>query len=189
MGDDILIYEPTERFSSTNILYRNHFRFHIEALPDLTFFAQSVVLPSILSSAVKRATPFATVQEVGDHLEYGTFDVNYRIDAQFKAYTSLLWWLQGYGFPHSYEEVKQFRETRSKRIANPRPIVREVEKTSAILYILEPDTEKSIVEIQFSDVFPVSLGQLDFVTTSTDAAELTTVVTFRCTVFDVVPTL
>jgi hypothetical protein len=187
MPDDILTYEPTERFDSTNVLYGNHFRFVIEALPDLTFFAQSIQLPSVIATAVNRATPFTQVREVGDHLTYSSFDVSYLIDASFKTYTSVLWWLQGYGFPHSYDEVKAFRETRSERIAIPRPVARDLEKTNATLYILQPDTEKIIVEIQFTDLFPTTLGQLDFKTTDSEAPQLLTTATFNCTMFDVVP--
>lgn len=187
MPDDILTYEPTACFDNANGLYGNHFRFVIEALPDLTFFAQGVNLPSIIATAVNRPTPFIQVKEVGDHLTYSTFDVSYMIDASFKTYTSLLWWLQGYGFPHSYEDVRAFRETRAKRIAIPRPHVHDLEKTRATLYILQPDTDQIIVEVQFLDVFPTALGQLDFTTIDSEAPLLKATATFACTMFDVVP--
>lgn len=184
---DLLTYEPTQRFDTQNGLYGNHFKFVIEALPDISFFAQTVTLPSVMSSSPGRPNPFTKIKEVGDHLEYGTLTVNYLIDAHFKTYSSLLWWVQGYGFPHSYDEVKLFREARARRLPYPHIQTRNIEKTMAVLYVLEPDTERVIVEIQFTDVFPIQLGEFEFASTYTDPPLLTCTANFAYTVFDVVP--
>jgi hypothetical protein len=180
-------YEPTTRFTNVNQLLGNHFRFQLEALPDLTQFAQSITIPSVISGAVPRATPLTRIQETGDTLAFGSLTVSYIIDNGFKSYTSLFWWMKGYGFPHTNEEVENFRQIRASRIATPRPLVRDLEKTNATLWILEPDTERALVEIRFSDVFPTTLGELSFSTTDGDAPNLATSATFACTEFDVFP--
>lgn len=178
-------YNPSDRFKSTNGLLTNHFRFQLEALPDLTYFAQSVTIPSVTASSIPRATPLTRIKEAGDSLSYGSINVSYLVDAAFKSYSSLYWWMKGYGFPHSNQEVVNFRELRAKRLPTPRPIVRELEKTSAALYILEPDTERILVEFRMSDVFPVALSELSFDATTTDAQSLVTTATFDITEFDV----
>ena len=179
-------YDPSTRFEHQNGLYGNHFRFVLEALPDLTFFAQTITVPSITVPTVQRPNPFTKIQEVGDHLEYGGFTVSYLIDASFKAYSSLYWWIKGYGFPHSYDEVKAFREARAKRVGMPRPQVKDLEKTRATLFILQPYTEAIVAEIQYMDVFPTALGDLEFSATDNDAPILKTTVTFACTAFELV---
>jgi hypothetical protein len=187
MAETPLTYNPTERFDNTNWLFGNHFKFAIQALPDLTFFAQSIQVPSITTQSIKRGTPFVAIKEVADHLTYASFEVNYLIDSQMKTYTSLLWWLQGYGFPHSYQEVVDFRALRAQRLAHPVTQVREVEKTHGLLTILQPDTDKIIAEIHYLDMFPTALSALEFNTTDPDAPALRATVTFDCTLFDVVP--
>lgn len=181
-------YEPTNYFEQQNGLYGNHFRFVLEALPDLTFFAQAITVPSINSGPVNRPTPFTSIREVGDHLNYSNFTVSYLIDGAFKTYSSLYWWLKGYGFPHSYDEVKAFRETRAKRTAMPSPQVKDLEKTQATLYVLQPDTEKIIAEFQFIDVVPTGLSDIQFGTMESDAPVLKATVTFECTAFELVLT-
>jgi hypothetical protein len=181
-------YEPSTRFEQQNGLYGNHFRFTLEALPDLTFFAQAITIPSITSGPVNRATPFTSIREVGDHLNYSNFTVSYLIDGAFKTYSSLYWWLKGYGFPHSYDEVLSFRETRAKRVAMPNPQVKDLEKTSASLLVLQPDTEKIIAEFQFIDVVPTGLSDLQFGTMEHDAPVLKATVTFECTAFELMLT-
>jgi len=183
MPDTPLTYTASQRQESTGGILGNHFKFDIEALPDLSFFVQSVTLPSLTSTTVERANPFASIHEVGDHLVHSPIQVTYLIDAAFQTYRSLLWWMQGYGFPHSYDEVKEFREARAKQVPSPRARARELEKTNATLMILQPDTDKIIAEIHFIDVFPTSLGELAFATTDADAPLLTTMATFACTTF------
>jgi len=179
-------YTPTSRFTNTNGLYGNHFRFTLQALPDLTYFAQSVQVPALTIPTTKRGTPFTQIAEVGDHIQYGPITVSYQIDAQFKTYQSLYWWLKGYGFPHSYDEVRDFRELRAKNLPQPRAMTKDIEKTTAVLHILQPDTEKPLVEFVFTDVFPTSLSELQFTTTADDATQLFTIATFEFTEFELV---
>jgi hypothetical protein len=178
-------YEPTARPQSVSTLLNNHFKFVIEALPDLTFFAQSIQLPAVVGNIVDRPNPFRMIKEVADHLKYNDFDVSYKVDNAFKTYYSLYWWMCGYGFPRSYEEVEAFREIRKSRIANPRPIIREIEKTSAALYILQPDTNSTLVTVRYEDVFPVALGELQFESTDNEPVEVKCRVTFACNGFDI----
>ena len=181
-------YVPTVRFDNTNGLSGTHFRFNVGALPDLSFFVQSVAVPTLTIASVNRVNPFIDIREVGDHIAVGGIEVHYLVDSTFKTYSSLYWWIKGYGFPKSYDEVRDFRAARTARLAIPSPKIHDLEKTNATLQILQPDTEQIIVELQFLDVFPTTLGGLEFATTSpdADAALLKTMVTFSCTTFDVV---
>jgi len=179
-------YDPTARFNNVQELYDNHFRFSIEALPDLGQYCQSVSVPGVASASIARANPFSKIQEVGDHLDFGTFNITFKVDAQLKNYTSLFWWMKGYGFPHSYDEVSDFRAKRQRQltVARGRPIARDMEKTTAVLYILQPDTEIALMEYHYTDVFPVGLSSLDFTTTSTEVTIIRCTATFALTDFD-----
>ena len=179
-------YDPSEWFENTNTLYNNHFRFALEGLPDLTFYVQSVAVPNVASSHVEMPTPFTRIATPGDALKYASLEVSYLIDAELKNYFSLFCWLKGYGFPHSYEEVLAFKEARMRQLPMPRPSIADMFKTTAVLSVLQPDTERILAEFQFIDVFPVSLGELRFETTSGDANQLTSTATFAYTAFDVV---
>lgn len=187
MQDEYPQYEPTRRFDNTNVLYGNHYRFVLHGLPDFTFFVQSFVLPSVTAQVVDRPNPYAKIREVADTLTYGSLSLSFLIDAQFKTYSSLYWWMTGYGFPHSYDEIKEFRETRLAQMGTRYSRPNELEKTTATLSILQPDTEKAIVEITFSDVFPISLGEMTFSTTDGEPPQLTCQAQFTCTEFEVRP--
>lgn len=178
------IYEPSVLQQNTNGLYANHFRFRIERLPDLSFFLQSVRTPSVSSQQVLQTTPFSTIHHTGDHLEYSTFDVTYVVDARMKNYFSLYYWMKGYGFPHSFDEVVAFREAELKRIGNYRARPGEIERTTGLLAILTPDTGQVVAEFQLEDIFPTELTPLTFETTTAEAPLLVTTATFSCSNFE-----
>jgi hypothetical protein len=179
-------YEPTRSHQTTNTLYGNHYRFAIERLPDLTFFVQSVSSPSVTGAVAGQANPFSIINHPGERLTYGQFTVTYLVDASFKTYFSLYYWMKGYGFPHNFDEVKRFR---AKQLSNNRvspqaqPI--DLEKTTATISILTPDTASIVAKIDIEEVFPVELSSLDFTSTNTDSPVLTTTATFSCSTFDV----
>lgn len=179
-------YDPTRSHQETNTLYGNHYRFAIERLPDLTFFVQSVSTPNVSGAVAGQTNPFAVINHPGERLSYGTFTVTYMVDATFKTYFSLYYWMKGYGFPHDFDEVKRFR---AKQLANDRvspqaqPI--DLEKTTALITILTPDTAGIVAEINITDVFPTELTGLELASTNTDAPVLTTTATFSCSTFDV----
>jgi hypothetical protein len=94
--------------------------------------------------------------------------------------------MKGYGFPHNFDEVKRFR---AKQLTNnrvgPRARPIDLEKTTASISILTPDTASIVAEINIEEVFPIALSSLDFTSTDSDSAILTTTATFSCSTFDV----
>lgn len=183
---DFQPYVPSPRFNDVAALYGNHFRFALNDLPDLTFFCQQIVLPDVSAGAPQRGNPFTLIPEVGDHLNFSALNCTYLVDSKFLSYYSLFYWMRGYGFPRSFEDIGNFETDRKRRIGNPIPKKREIQKTSATLSVLRPDTDGVISQINFLDVFPVQLGQMSFTTTEGDAPLLTCQVTFRYTDFEVV---
>ena len=179
-------YDPTRSHQTTNTLYGNHYRFAIERLPDLTFFVQSVSSPTFSGSAQTQETPFAFAHHPTSRLNYGDISVTYLVDASFKTYFSLYYWMRGYGFPHDFDEVKRFRAKQlSNDYVSPHAQPIDLEKTTALITILTPDTASIVAEINIDDVFPTELTGLDLTSTNTEAPVLTTTATFSCSTFDV----
>lgn len=178
-------YTPSLTQQSTNGLYGNHFRFSIARLPDLSFFVQSARVPLVSSTPVLQTTPFSTIKQAGDHLTYSSFDVTYLVDARLRNYFSLYYWMKGYGFPHSFDEVVQFRETQLNQMGNFRARASEIERTTGLLHVLTPDTGSIVAEIHFEDIFPTGLSQLSFDSTIAQPTMMVTTASFACSTFDV----
>ena len=178
-------YEPSKRFDNVATLFGNHYRLVLDALPDLTFFVQSFTMPTVSAAVVQRPNPFTTIPEVADHLTFDTFKVSYLVDNNFKTYFSLFYWLKGYGFPTSYQDILDFETARKTHIPNPRPRPREIQKTNATLTILQPDNDTPVADVFFYDVFPTAIGEMQFESVDSEPTLLKTNATFYYTDFNI----
>jgi len=178
-------YQPTKRFENQNLLYGNHFRFNMEALPDLSFYAQDCTVPMLSVPPAKTPNPFTVIPQVGDHIEFGTFEVVFLVDAQFKTYFSLYYWLRGYAFPHSYDDLQGFARFRRQQLGNPHPAQPDIFKTHGVVLLLKPDTDTTLAEIEFTDIFPTALSGFRLTTTASEPPQVSVTATFAYTTFDI----
>lgn len=179
------LYSPTLLHTDTNGLYLNHFKFRLHRFPDLTFFVQSLRLPGVTADPVQQPTPFVRVPIPGDHLRFGNLELTYLVDAKFQTYFSLYYWMRGYGYPTSFEDVERFRAQEAARGPMARPTPKDLERSDALVSIVTPDTGSTIAEFHLHDVFPTEVGGLSFEATPTDTAPLVGTASFACSTFDV----
>ena len=140
---------------------------------------------SVSTGLALQTNPFSTIHHPGDRLSYGTFEVTYLIDAKFKNYFSLYYWMKGFGFPHDFEEVTRFRTTQRTLVGNVRANPIDLEKTRATMRVLLPDTSAIVAEVLMEEVFPYEMSAVQFTSTDADAPVLTTTCTFSCSSFEV----
>jgi hypothetical protein len=178
-------YTPSEFQQTQNTLYANHFKFEIERLPDLSFFVQKVSIPNVDLGVATQPNPFHAIHHPGTQLTYGSVEVTYLIDAKFKNYFSLYYWMKGVGFPHNFEEVENFRAQQLTLQGNPRAHAVDLEKTRGTLIILQPDTGAIVAEILLEELFPMGMSAVEFSTSESDSPILTTTCTFSCSSFEV----
>jgi hypothetical protein len=160
--------------TNLNPLSPNGFNFAITKLPDLTFFAQQVNLPGLTFGDPMQANPFASVAIPGDHITYDTLNVQYIIDSELKNYLGIYNWLIALGFPQSYTQYTNFVDAASANTYS------ELAKnySDATLQILTP-TNGVAANIQFVDLFPMSLDSMIFNSTNNDVQYLIGNATFR----------
>ncbi len=178
-------YTPSARFNNVQYLYTNHFRFVIRDMPDLTQFVTGFVLPSVACPAVgTHINPFVAEPNIGDHMIFEPFNVQFIVDAKFLSYFSLFHWMTGTAFPTGYEDIGNFTDWRKPQLPQINPRSVDIFKTSATLTLLTPDTDAPIIEIEFEDCFPTALGELSFSTTQGDTMHMTCMASFTYTRFE-----
>lgn len=77
-----------------NLANANRFRLYIQKLPEVDFFAQRVVLPSITINSVEEPTntPF-WVPLPGDEVRFGDFNVEFQLDENYVNLIKLQTWI------------------------------------------------------------------------------------------------
>ena len=169
------------------------FKFGIHQLPKVEFFTVSASVPSISADTVTQPTPFKDIPIVGEKLTYENLSITFQIDEYLENYISLHNWMKGIGFPTNRQEFRTFRDVTSNTPASGKtPPVDLVGKSvpdralysDAYLMVLS-NKNNPIVEINFQNIFPISLGALDFTQTVTDVEYMTVTAEFAYQIYEI----
>ena len=129
------------------------FKFEIDALPNTSFFIQTVNLPGIALEGATIATP--QLQNFSRHtgiITYEPLSITFMIDEYLKNWQEIFEWMIG-------EENKY---------------------TSAVLTILSSSMNPTL-EVHFKEIFPTSLSAIPFDSTTTDPVYQIGTVSFNYT--------
>ena len=143
----------TEQPKNINPLADVQFKFDVAALPNTSFFIQTVNLPGITLEAQTMATP--QLQNFSRHtgiITYEALDVTFMIDEYLKNWQEVYEWMIG--------DVSKY--------------------TSAVLTIVSSSMNPTM-EIHFKDIFPTSLSAISFDSTTTDPVYQVATVSFNYT--------
>ena len=173
------------------------FKFGIAQLPKVEFFTTAANLPGITMVDSIFPTPFKDVPVMGEKLTYENLEITFIVDEFLENYRELHEWLTGIGFPKDRKQFKDFRSNTSNTgSASPTPVqdVGKVGKTvpdaamfsDATLTILS-NKNNPIIEVRFSNIYPVSLGALEFNQGATDVEYLTTTADFTYQLYEIFP--
>ena len=173
------------------------FKFSINQLPKVEFFTTAANIPDITLADVVIPTPFKPIPVMGQNLTYGNLSLSFIVDEFLENYRELHEWLTGIGFPKDRKQFKDFRSNISNTgtaSATPVQDVGKVGKTvpdaamfsDATLTILS-NKNNPIIEVRFSNIYPVSLGALEFNQGATDVEYLTTTADFTYQLYEIFP--
>ena len=169
------------------------FRFGIHQLPKVEFFTVSANLPGISSGTVTYATPFKDIPTMGEKLVYENLSINFIVDEYLENYISLHTWMVGIGFPDKRSQFSTFRDVTSNTPAvSDTPSVDTVGRASpdramysdAFLQILS-NKNNPIVEVNFENMFPISLSALEFTQTATDVEYMIATAEFAYQIYEI----
>ena len=142
-----------EQPKNINPLADVQFKFDVAALPNTSFFIQTVNLPGIALEGATIATP--QLQNFSRHtgiITYEALDVTFMIDEYLKNWQEVYEWMIG--------DVSKY--------------------TSAVLTILSSSMNPTM-EVHFKDIFPTSLSAISFDSTTTDPVYQVATVSFNYT--------
>jgi hypothetical protein len=160
-----------------DILQSTKFKLNFNRLPGMTFFCQTVNLPGISLSEVLRPTPFVDLYVPGEKAIYDTLNCTMLVDEDLNDWEAIHDWIRAMTFPKEFEEYanmkSQFRDS-VMRQGTKLP----VQYTDASMTVYTNKNNPNI-RVQFKDLFPTTLGGIQF--SSMDSAEniITVDATFR----------
>ena len=173
------------------------FRFGINQLPKVEFFVQSCNSPGTSMGTATMSSPFKDIAVMGDKIEYEDLSVTFLVDEYLENYIELHNWLKGIGFPENRQQFSTYRDvtsntpntvnvsTQQNDIGVTGKANRDRTMYSDAYLMLLSNKNNPIVEVDFKNVFPTSLGGLDFNQNATDVEYLTCTATFKYQIYEI----
>ena len=151
--------QPTNR----NFLNPIGFLLKLEKFDGVDFFCQNANVPDIQMPVTEVPSPFRNIPIIpGGGVAFGDFSVTFIVDEDLKNYNSIYKWIRDNG-----NADQMARETPEKDIL-----------TNGQLHIVTSQYNPAFI-VEFKDIFPVSLTNLQFDATISDVEYITAEVTFK----------
>ena len=170
------------------------FKFSITKLPKVEFFTTAANLPGINLGESIFPTPFKQIPVQGDDLTFDNLEITFLVDEKLENYRELHQWLVGIGFPKARTQFSSFRKDESSAFPTAESVKGDVTKSGVpsgvqAMYgdaTLTVMTSKNnpVMEVRFSDLYPVALGGLAFNQQETDVTYLTATATFTYKLYE-----
>ena len=109
-------------------------------------------------------------------LEYGEFNITFKVDEDFKNYLELHNWMRGLSDTENYTE---------RAALNAVPEYTGDGTVSDISIIALNSAKNPNFQITFTDAFPIELGEVVFDSTMDDVSFITCDATFKYTVYEI----
>ena len=170
------------------------FKFSITKLPKVEFFTTQANIPGINLGESIFPTPFKQVPVMGDDLTFDNLEIEFIVDEKLENYRELHQWLVGIGFPKARTQFSSFRKDEAQTFPTVESVKGDVTNpgTPSGIQAMFGDatltvmTSKNnpVMEVRFSDLYPVALGGLAFNQQETDINYLTATATFTYKLYE-----
>lgn len=145
-----------------NNLSQLNYKLKIPTLNELEMRAQSVIIPGLNLGQASIPTPFVRVYEPGN-IDYGELQVSFMVGENLKDYMEIFNWMVQLGYP---DRIGQY----------------ENKVVDGSVLILD-SALSPIMNVRFTDLFPISLSDLSFDSTLSEIQYATATVSFKFTRF------
>jgi len=156
---------------NTSFLQSTKYTFVIPTLPFARYFCQSINLPGVTSNEIEVATPYSSTYRHPTKMAFEPFSISFLIDEDIKVWEETYKWIVSLTRPESNKQYVKYRDKEASPYHDG---------------VLTLNTNANIpnIRIKFKNVFPVSLGGIQFGTTVSADNTLTADVTFRYDTFE-----
>jgi len=167
--------------SNINPLSPNGFTFSITKLPNVSFFCQRVLIPSMTLASIERPTPFINTPIPGEIMQFSELSIQFLIDDRMDNYKAIYNWMVALGYPEDHNQYKNFVNAQGGATLYSELARNYSDATVGIL-----DAQNNATNhFKFYDVFPISLDPVQLESTAMDVNYVIGSATFKYTYFTI----
>ena len=177
---------PAERpgtpLSNRNFLSPTGFKFSLKRSPAAAFFCNQANIPSMDLGVAEQPTYLRDIPTPGDKIDFGDLSIRFLVDEDLVNYMELQRWIRGLGFPESLSEFSDL-EKEAIMPSNFGNAEKNI-YSDGTLQILSSNLVAKF-NVNFKDLFPVSLSTITFDATDTDIEYFTAEASFKYTIYSI----
>lgn len=166
--------------SNLNPLSPNGFNFSITKLPDVSFFCQRVIIPSISLASIDRPTPFVNTPIPGEIMTFSELSLQFLIDDRMLNYKTIYNWMVALGYPEDNKQYSNFVNGQNATVYSE--LARNY--SDATVTVLDAQNNPTNA-FKFYDLFPISLDPIQFEATAMDVNYVIGSATFKYSYFTI----
>ena len=176
---------PAERpgtpLTNRNFLAPTGFKFSLKRSPAAAFFCNQANIPSMDLGVATQPSYLKDIPTPGDKIDFGDLSIRFLVDEDLVNYMELQRWIRGLGFPDS---MKDFKDLEKEAVITP-SFANKGDNiySDGTLQILSSNLVAKF-NVNFKDLFPVSLSTITFDATDTDVEYFTAEATFKYTIYN-----
>lgn len=159
---------------NTNLLQPTKFLLAFNRSGSVPYFCQTVNIPGMSMGAAPFNTPTLDINYPGGKLSFNTLNISFLLDESLTGWKDVYNWMLALGHPDMNERNRLLELQGGKRTSD------------AILTVLT-GLNNPIARIQFHDLYPIDLSDVNFDTTMSADNVITTTATFNFTYYEVLP--
>ncbi len=148
---------------TTNLLQPTKFSVVFPEISDTVYFCQKANIPGVTMAALPHPTPNLDLFVAGTKIEYNTFDITFLVNEDLSAWLDLYNWIK-----RITTDMKGYSKTNGQ----------------AILTIYSNQNNPKL-RVKLINIFPLSLGDIEFDTTSSAEEHMTCPASFRYDYFEI----
>jgi hypothetical protein len=172
------------QIENRNFLSPTGFKFTLKRTPKVAFFCNSANIPDLNLGVAVQPSYLKDIDIPGDKIVFGDLTLRFLVDENLENYMEIQNWIRGLGYPESLQQIYDLQESGyvTPKIESQKQLGFYSDGTLQVL------TSSSLPNFQiiFKDLFPYSLGTLEFDATQTDIQYFTADVSFKYTIYNIV---
>ena len=167
-----------------NFLSPTGFKFALKRSPGVAFFCNQANIPSLDLGVAVQPSYLKDVDVPGDKIQFGDLTLRFLVDEDLTNYMEIQKWIRGLGFPESIQDFNKFEKDGQNNLPKRYAQFGDQIYSDGTLQILSSNLVAKF-NVNFTELFPVSLTTLEFDATDTDIEYFTADVTFKYTMYDI----
>ena len=174
----------SRQIENRNFLSPNGFRFALRRCPQAAFFCNQANIPDLSLGVANQPNYLRDIPTPGDKIDFGDLTLRFLVDEDLTNYMEIQKWIRGLGFPESIQDFNKFEKEGQNNLPKRYAQFGDQIYSDGTLQILSSNLVAKF-NVNFTELFPVSLTTLEFDATDTDIEYFTADVTFKYTMYDI----